>query len=361
MNFYEHHIGDYAEATAHLTLLEDAVYGRLLRKCYATEKPIPTDLKRVQRLVGARTPEEIEAVQIVLDEFFVLHEDGYHNARCDREIAAFNEGQPERDLKKRNEANRLKRHRDERAQLFQVLTDAGEHADWNIKMADLRELVQRVALGKMPAPIGSSGAKPATPPATAPATPATATQSPLPITQYPVSVSAGERAGEQTGPSGPTHAGVDFEQPGAGPDTGPGSGGGQTVAQAMRVAGLLDVSATHPKFQALLAAGLSPQELTDAALYAAKKGQGFAYALARAEGRRRDAAQLSALPDAPAPASADPDSRAAITADALRLGVGPWRQVDTAGRTVTWAAYARRVQAARVAERAASGSVGVAA
>jgi hypothetical protein len=106
---------------------------------------------------------------------------------------------------------------------------------------------------------------------------------------------------------------------------------------------------------------MSPEELADAAVYAAKKGQGFAYALARAEGRRRDAAQLSGLPDAPAPASADPDSRAAITADALRLGVGPWRQVDTAGRTVTWAAYARRVQAARVAERAASGSVGVAA
>ncbi len=37
MNYYEHHIGDYAEATAHLTFIEDATYSRLIRKYYATE------------------------------------------------------------------------------------------------------------------------------------------------------------------------------------------------------------------------------------------------------------------------------------------------------------------------------------
>ena len=52
MNYYEHHIGDYAEATAHLTFVEDAAYSRLIRKYYAAEKPMPADLKAVQRLVG---------------------------------------------------------------------------------------------------------------------------------------------------------------------------------------------------------------------------------------------------------------------------------------------------------------------
>ena len=78
MNYYEHHIGDYAEATAHLSFVEDAAYSRMIRKYYATEKPLPADIKAVQRLVGARTKEEREAVDTVLHEFFELQDDGWH-------------------------------------------------------------------------------------------------------------------------------------------------------------------------------------------------------------------------------------------------------------------------------------------
>ncbi len=87
MNYYEHHLGDYAQATSHLTFVEDAAYSRLLRKYYAEEQPLPADLRAVQRLVGARTDEEREAVEIVLNEFFTLEADGWHNKRADAEIA----------------------------------------------------------------------------------------------------------------------------------------------------------------------------------------------------------------------------------------------------------------------------------
>lgn len=90
MNFYKHHLGDYAQATAHLSFVEDAAYSRLIRKYYANEKPIPSDVKAAQRLVGARTKEEREAVETVLNEFFTLQEDGWHNKRCDSEIAQAN-------------------------------------------------------------------------------------------------------------------------------------------------------------------------------------------------------------------------------------------------------------------------------
>ncbi len=50
MNFFSLHIGDWAEATAHLSCLEDGIYGRLVRKYYATEAPLPSDVKAVQRL-----------------------------------------------------------------------------------------------------------------------------------------------------------------------------------------------------------------------------------------------------------------------------------------------------------------------
>jgi len=89
MNYYEHHIGDYAEATAHLTFVEDAAYSRMIRKYYATERPLPADVKQVQRLVGARTKEEREAVESVLQEFFTLQADGWHQARCDADLQRY--------------------------------------------------------------------------------------------------------------------------------------------------------------------------------------------------------------------------------------------------------------------------------
>ena len=93
MNYYEHHLGDYAEATAHLSFVEDAAYSRMIRKYYATEKPLPSEKNSVQRLIGARTKDEKEAVSAVLDEFFVLRDDGWHNTRCDEEIARFQDKQ----------------------------------------------------------------------------------------------------------------------------------------------------------------------------------------------------------------------------------------------------------------------------
>jgi uncharacterized protein YdaU (DUF1376 family) len=93
MNYYEHHIGDYAEATAHLSCLEDGVYSRMIRKYYAQEKPLPADIKAVQRLIGARTKDEREAVETILAEFFELQGDGWHNARCDAEVARYQDKQ----------------------------------------------------------------------------------------------------------------------------------------------------------------------------------------------------------------------------------------------------------------------------
>jgi uncharacterized protein YdaU (DUF1376 family) len=93
MNYYEHHIGDYAEATAHLTFIEDATYSRLIRKYYATEKPLPIEIKLVQRLINARSKEEKNAVVSVLNEFFTLTDQGWRQERCDHEIARFKDKQ----------------------------------------------------------------------------------------------------------------------------------------------------------------------------------------------------------------------------------------------------------------------------
>jgi uncharacterized protein YdaU (DUF1376 family) len=89
MNYYEHHIGDYTVSTMHLTLVEDAAYSRLLRRYYATEKPLPADVTLLQKIVRATSKKEKDAVIAVLHEFFTLTEEGWRQARCDAEIARY--------------------------------------------------------------------------------------------------------------------------------------------------------------------------------------------------------------------------------------------------------------------------------
>jgi uncharacterized protein YdaU (DUF1376 family) len=87
MNYYERHLGDYARDTAHLSLIEDGAYNRLLDRYYATEKPLPLDLRELSRLVRAHTAAERAAIKQVLAEFFVETPDGWRHGRCDEEIA----------------------------------------------------------------------------------------------------------------------------------------------------------------------------------------------------------------------------------------------------------------------------------
>lgn len=69
------------------------------------------------------------------------------------------------------------------------------------------------------------------------------------------------------------------------------------VCKAMKSVGLQSVNPSHPKLQALIDAGITLEEFTDAAKTAFENQKPFAYALATAEGRRRDSA-TAALPTA---------------------------------------------------------------
>lgn len=86
MNYYERHLGDYARATLHLSLLEHGVYSILLDRYYSTEQPIPA--RQVYRVALARTRTEKRAVDAVLQEFFYLDGDVWRHRRCDEEIGA---------------------------------------------------------------------------------------------------------------------------------------------------------------------------------------------------------------------------------------------------------------------------------
>jgi len=87
MNYYSFHIGDYKSHTNHLSLLEDLAYRRMLDMYYLTESPLP-GIQKIARHICMR--DNIDDIQSVLNEFFILAEDGYIHARCEREIQAMN-------------------------------------------------------------------------------------------------------------------------------------------------------------------------------------------------------------------------------------------------------------------------------
>jgi len=93
MNYYQHHIGDYAAATAYLSLVEDAIYTRLLRVYYRDEKPLPADTRAVAWLIGLRSKKEIALLENLLPQFFTMQADGWHNLRADKEILHYRKTQ----------------------------------------------------------------------------------------------------------------------------------------------------------------------------------------------------------------------------------------------------------------------------
>ena len=95
--WYPRYVGDYARKTKHLTMLEHGAFNLLLDEYYATGKPLlfsnansngqemltaMQDHSRLYRLCGAIDKKEQEAVDHVLNHFFVWTDEGYFNSRA---------------------------------------------------------------------------------------------------------------------------------------------------------------------------------------------------------------------------------------------------------------------------------------
>ena len=91
MNYYPFHLGDYAAHTGHLEPMEDLAYRRLLDVYYMREGALPADIQVTAKLVRLRSC--AADVESVLNEFFVLTEDGWRHQRCEHEIAKMQDKQ----------------------------------------------------------------------------------------------------------------------------------------------------------------------------------------------------------------------------------------------------------------------------
>ena len=87
MHYYKFNIADWHLATSHLSLEEEAVYFKLINFYYDSELAIPLETDSVIRRL--RLGSVKDTVGIVLQEFFVLQDDGWHHLRCDDEISKY--------------------------------------------------------------------------------------------------------------------------------------------------------------------------------------------------------------------------------------------------------------------------------
>lgn len=90
MNYYKHHIGDYAKKTGELTLMEHGAYLLMLHSYYGTEKPLPMG-DRLYRMLRALTKAERAAVDSVVTQFWTETKDGLVNGRAFEEIGSATE------------------------------------------------------------------------------------------------------------------------------------------------------------------------------------------------------------------------------------------------------------------------------
>lgn len=89
MNYYPHHIGDYAKDTRALTQGEHGAYRLLMDEAYSTEQGIAQD--EIYAIACAKTSQEKRNTDRVLAKFFVLQDGRYRQKRIDAEVRSYQE------------------------------------------------------------------------------------------------------------------------------------------------------------------------------------------------------------------------------------------------------------------------------
>ena len=87
MHYYKFNIADWHLATSHLSLEEEAIYFKLINFYYDSESPIPLETQTVIRRL--RLGSHTVSVGLILEEFFVKRDDGWHHLRCDDELQKY--------------------------------------------------------------------------------------------------------------------------------------------------------------------------------------------------------------------------------------------------------------------------------
>jgi uncharacterized protein YdaU (DUF1376 family) len=305
LNYYEHHLGDYAKDAGHLTMTEEGAYRRLLDAYYIREKPLPADPRECCKLARASAKPDRDAVSYVLREFFELRDDGYHQGRADAEIARFQD--------KQRKAARS-------ANARWGKTDDDANADPIAPANASPDAMRTHSEGNAPrATRAATGARP----------------SPVPNPQSP------DRKDKASATAPPIDRSPEDDPPEANGHT-PSPAG--LICRAMRRVGLQATNPGDPRLLTLLEQGATEAEFVGIATEAVEKRKGWAWILAVLQARRAEAHDIALAPAAKADPMAWTQSRAEVVNRANALGIGPFDEVAAHNRTgPSWAQYRAQV------------------
>ena len=85
-HWYPRYSGDYRAKTGGLSLVQHGAYTLLLDEYYNTGKPLDANASVLHRVCSALAPEEQEAVNFILERFFIKTDKGYINKRVEEEL-----------------------------------------------------------------------------------------------------------------------------------------------------------------------------------------------------------------------------------------------------------------------------------
>lgn len=277
MNWYEKHLGDWAKKTMHLTMLEEGAYNRLCDWCYAHERPLPLAMRDVCKIARATNPAERAVVQRVTSEFFTLALDGWHQGRIDKILSTYAERVARNTNNPASPAERARRYRDKRAELFKRAAAVGLNPAFNASNGALEAMLspqpvngpssrdERVTVTDL-SPVRVTGSQqPTTNNQRDGVTAATSLAEPL-----DAFAQAARDAAAANGVLDPTLTG--------------------RAAKALKAAGFGLANTADPRFIALVNAGVTEDEWRLTAAEAVARGKAWGWLLATIAGRRADLA-----------------------------------------------------------------------
>lgn len=341
-------------------MIEECVYWRLVTWCYENESLVPLDEQRQDNIARVRTEEERKAVRHVVQHYFERTPEGYRQHKVDEIIARFKQGEPARDAARQVMNERKAASRARNKEMKEALQAAGHTVKGTLPNEALLALCEQfgvpvqahwraVGLGQRWRGVTCNSRRDGD---SAEAMSQTKSQRENPLMSQrsqewsqgdiPMAVSKPVVTGESqrvstesqevtevTEVTGvvtglPVHAREEFNtntqyqiplapfgrslrararEEGVGVsvlNSEPTNGHTVTrigmAGMALKRGGIGDANLAHPKFLALLDAGVTDDELQLTAAECSARGKGFGYVLAVIDGRRRDAAAAGPVP-----------------------------------------------------------------
>ena len=150
MHYYSHNINDFNNATIHLTIEEECMYHRALAWYYSNELPLPKDKAKIYRFLRATTKKLQTAVNNILDDFFTEKEDGFHQSRCDSEIAEYQSKQAKAIEAGKASANARRKLNENKADVQQEINDRSTDVQQEIndRSTDVQPTIKQEPINK---------------------------------------------------------------------------------------------------------------------------------------------------------------------------------------------------------------------